>query len=54
MPPEDALGTHWVDPTLVVEVRALGRGSSGKLRQPAYLGLRGDLEPSDLEEVGDA
>ena len=54
VPREDALGTRWVEPTLVVEVRALGRGSSGKLRQPAYLGLRGDLEPSDLEEVGDA
>ncbi len=54
VPPEDAVGTRWIEPALVVEVRALGRGTTGKLRQPTYLGLRGDLEPSDLEEVGDA
>lgn len=54
VPRPDADGTIWVEPTVVVEVRALGRGSSGKLRQPAYLGVRSDLRPEDLAEVDDA
>ena len=54
VPREDALGAVWVEPTVVVEVQALGRGSTGKLRQPAYLGVRTDLTPDDLHEVSDA
>lgn len=53
VPREDALGALWVEPTVVVEVQALGRGSTGKLRQPAYLGVRTDLTPDDLHEVSD-
>lgn len=54
VPREDAAGAVWVEPTVVVEVQALGRGSTGKLRQPAYLGVRTDLTPADLHEVTDA
>ena len=54
VPREDAAGAVWVEPTVVVEVQSLGRGSTGKLRQPAYLGLRSDLTPADLHEVTDA
>ena len=54
VPREDAVGAFWVEPTLVVEVQSLGRGSTGKLRQPAYLGVRSDLTPADLHEVSDA
>jgi hypothetical protein len=41
----------------VIEVKSLGwgGGSSGaRLRQPAYLGIRADLDPADLVEVDDA
>lgn len=57
VPREDADGTHWVRPRVVVEVKSLGwgGGSGGaRLRQPAYLGLRADLDPADLIEVSDA
>jgi len=54
VPREDAAGATWVEPTVVVEVQSLGRGSTGKLRQPAYLGVRTDLTPADLHEVSDA
>ncbi|KGN41434.1 non-homologous end-joining DNA ligase [Knoellia aerolata] len=53
VPREDAAGATWVEPRVVVEVQSLGRGSTGKLRQPAYLGLRTDLTPDDLHEVSD-
>ena len=54
VPREDAAGATWVEPRVVVEVQSLGRGSTGKLRQPAYLGVRTDLTPDDLHEVSDA
>lgn len=54
VPREDASGATWVEPRVVVEVQSLGRGSTGKLRQPAYLGMRTDLTPDDLHEVSDA
>ena len=47
-------GTTWTEPSVVIEVRSLGRGSTGKLRQPSFVGVRRDLEPADLEEVTDA
>lgn len=53
VPAEDAAGATWVQPEVVVEVRALGRGTTGKLRQPAYLGMRHDLTAADLQEVND-
>lgn len=51
VPRIDAVGTTWVEPRLVVEVRALEVTRDGRLRQPAYLGLRTDLTPADVQEV---
>jgi bifunctional non-homologous end joining protein LigD len=48
VPREDALGTVWVEPTLLVEVRYLGRTEGGRLRQPVFLGVRSDLTAADL------
>ncbi len=48
VPPVDADGTIWVRPELVVDVQALGLSAQGRLRQPAYRGLRPDLSPGDL------
>ena len=54
VPREDAAGTTWTEPTVVLEVRSLGRGDTGKLRQPSVVGVRHDLDPADLHEVSDA
>jgi bifunctional non-homologous end joining protein LigD len=48
VPREDARGSHWVEPRLVVDVESLGLGAQGRLRQPSYRGLRTDLTPTDL------
>ncbi|HYN30783.1 MAG TPA: non-homologous end-joining DNA ligase [Dermatophilaceae bacterium] len=48
VPRPDRDGARWVEPRLVVEVASLGLSGGGKLRQPAYLGIRRDLEPDDL------
>lgn len=45
----DALGTHWVEPVVVVDVESLGMTQDGRLRQPSYQGVRSDLVPADLE-----
>lgn len=67
-PAADSVGTHWVRPRLVVDVRSLGqagharapgptRSGSGagddRLRQPSFVGLRSDLTASDLEALRD-
>lgn len=52
VPRVDALGATWLRPELVVEIAALGFTSAGRLRQPAYLGLRADLTPVDLVGPG--
>ncbi|WP_345207100.1 non-homologous end-joining DNA ligase [Fodinibacter luteus] len=54
VPGIDANGTTWVEPRVVIEVRALELTGQHRLRQPAYLGVRTDLTPADLEEVDDA
>ncbi|TWD15663.1 bifunctional non-homologous end joining protein LigD [Marihabitans asiaticum] len=54
VPVEDARGATWTEPEVVVDVRHLGRGSSGKLRQPSLVAVRTDLRPADLSELGDA
>lgn len=53
-PRVDARGAHWVRPELVVDVRSLGSAglSDGRLRQPAYHGIRVDLTPDDLVADG--
>jgi bifunctional non-homologous end joining protein LigD len=48
VPVLDARGATWVRPEVVVEARALGLTREGRLRQPAYLGVRTDLTPDDL------
>lgn len=48
VPRVDALGTHWVEPVVVVDVEALGLSSQQRLRQPSYQGVRADLTPEDL------
>ncbi len=50
VPRSDALGTHWVEPVLVVDVESLGFSGQGRLRQPSYRGQRSDLTPDDLKE----
>ena len=48
------MGATWVDPVVVVEARTLEVTRDGRLRQPAYLGIRTDLTPDDLQEVDGA
>jgi bifunctional non-homologous end joining protein LigD len=44
-----AKGTpHWVRPVLVAQVRYTEITDDGRLRHPAYLGLRDDKSPSDV------
>ena len=57
VPREDSDGTTWVRPRIVIEVKSLGwgGGSGGaRLRQPAYLGIRADLDPQDLSDLTDS
>ncbi|MEW1954563.1 non-homologous end-joining DNA ligase [Terrabacter sp. NPDC080008] len=53
LPPEDSVGATWVQPVLVADVESLGLSSQGRLRQPAYKGLRTDLAPGDIDGSGD-
>lgn len=48
VPAIDARGTTWCEPSLVVEVRHLGLSGGGRLRQPAYRGLRWDTGPDTV------
>ena len=50
VPRVDARGTTWVRPQVVVEIAALGLTPGHRLRQPSYLGVRGDLDPASLVE----
>ncbi len=52
VPRVDARGTTWLRPEVVVEIAALDVTSGGRLRQPAYLGVREDLTPADLPTAG--
>jgi bifunctional non-homologous end joining protein LigD len=52
VPAIDALGATWVHPVLVADVQSLGLGAQGRLRQPAYKGLRVDLTPGDVDDQG--
>jgi bifunctional non-homologous end joining protein LigD len=42
VPAVDAAGATWCAPQVVVEVRHLGLSGAGRLRQPAYRGMRRD------------
>lgn len=50
LPRLDRLNTVWVRPEVVVDVQFLTLTGDGRLRQPAYRGIRTDLLPSDLGE----
>ena len=52
VPREDALGTVWVEPSVVVEVASLGMTPQARLRQPSYIGVRSDVSPEDLIDLG--
>ena len=48
LPRLDRQGTVWVEPRVVVDVQYLAFTTDGRLRQPAYRGVRTDLDPQDL------
>jgi bifunctional non-homologous end joining protein LigD len=48
VPKVDALGTHWVDPVVVIDVDSHATARNQRLRQPSYRGVRADLSPEDL------
>ncbi|MDQ6934548.1 MAG: non-homologous end-joining DNA ligase [Actinomycetota bacterium] len=48
LPRLDRLDTVWVRPEVVVDVQFLTLTGDGRLRQPAYRGIRTDLLPADL------
>ncbi len=48
VPPQEARGTTWVEPVVVVDVRVLGYTGNGRLRHPTFLGVRHDLDAADL------
>jgi bifunctional non-homologous end joining protein LigD len=48
VPAEDARFARWAEPALVAEVEFRGWTKSGRLRGPAYKGLRDDKDPADV------
>lgn len=48
LPRADREGTTWVRPEIIVDVQYLTLTTDGRLRQPAYRGVRTDLTPADL------
>lgn len=48
VPAEDARFARWVEPVLVAEVAFAGWTKSGRLRAPAYKGLRDDKDAADV------
>jgi bifunctional non-homologous end joining protein LigD len=50
LPRLDRVGTVWVKPATVVDVEYLRLTTDGRLRQPAYRGVRTDLTPTDLAQ----
>jgi len=50
LPRLDRVGTVWVSPLVVVDVQYLRLTTDGRLRQPAYRGVRTDLTPTDLAQ----
>ncbi|MGL5816086.1 MAG: non-homologous end-joining DNA ligase [Phycicoccus sp.] len=53
VPRIDAAGTTWVEPELVIEVRALELTGQHRLRAPSFLGIRHDLAPAELTGEAD-
>jgi bifunctional non-homologous end joining protein LigD len=48
IPPEDARFARWVEPELVADVEFAAWTRSGRLRAPAYKGLRADKDPAEV------
>src|SRR5690554_81356 len=44
----DSRGVHWVRPELVIEVEFTERTRDGRLRHPAFRGLREDRDPEEI------
>ena len=53
LPRIDTVGTVWVEPEVIVDVQYLLVTNDGRLRQPAYRGVRTDLDVTDLIGRGD-
>jgi len=53
LPRVDTLGTVWVEPEIIIDVQYLVITTDGRLRQPAYRGVRTDLDVADLTGKGD-
>lgn len=51
LPGEDANGTTWVHPEIVVDLNYHGLSENGRLRQPVWRGIRPDLRPTDMMET---
>jgi bifunctional non-homologous end joining protein LigD len=53
LPKIDTVGTVWVEPEVIVDVQYLTVTTDGRLRQPAYRGVRTDLDVADLVGRGE-
>jgi bifunctional non-homologous end joining protein LigD len=53
LPKIDTVGTVWVEPEVIVDVQYLTVTTDGRLRQPAYRGVRTDLDVADLVGKGE-
>lgn len=54
VPRLDTAGAVWVEPEVIVDVQFLTRTRDGRLRQPAYRGVRTDLDVTDLIGKGES
>ncbi len=50
VPPVDARGTRWVEPTVVVDTLYLARNPTGRLRQPVVRAVRTDTDADPWEQ----
>lgn len=48
VPRADAVGVSWVTPELVATVEYREQSTTGRLRHPAFKGIRSDIVPRDV------